>query len=377
MKLSEMQTPALILDKTRMEANIQHLKDKIGTETVLLRPHLKTCKSIEVAQHLSVKKDIPITVSTLAEAEYFLQGGFTDILYAVSIVPQKLPRVKALQKKGANITLLLDNLETAINVARIGKELETTFPCLIEIDCDGKRAGLKAEDAGLIALAQCLHEKTGSSLAGVMTHAGGSYYCKSITEIQAMAEQERTCIVRAASRIRGNDLPCPIVSMGSTPTVTFAENFEGVTEVRAGVYVFQDMMMEALGVCTTSDIAISVLATIISHKKDQNRILVDAGGFALSSDPGKKNDLGNTHFGKVCSEDACAPYKNLWIDSTNQEHGLISLDHSNLSFDNFPIGSRIRILPNHACMTAGAYDGYHVLDGGDTIATYWERCNRW
>ncbi|MEH6404297.1 MAG: alanine racemase [Sneathiella sp.] len=377
MKLGTIQTPALILDKARMEANIQRLRTILKDKPVRLRPHLKTCKSIEVAKRLTENSDSPITVSTLAEAEYFLDGGYTDILYAVSITPQKLPRVKALQIKGANITLLLDNLETALNVARIGEELETTFPCLIEIDCDGKRAGLDAEDTDLIPLAQCLHEKAGSSLAGVMTHAGGSYYCKSISEIEAMAEQERACITRAASRIQDHNLPCPVVSMGSTPTVTFAHNFEGITEVRAGVYVFQDMVMEALGVCILSDIAISVLATVISHKKDQNRILIDAGGLALSSDPGKKNTLGHSHFGQVCSEGTCTPYENLWIDSTNQEHGLISLNRTSHSFEDFPIGSRIRILPNHACMTAGAYDGYHVLDGGNTVTAYWERCNRW
>lgn len=377
MLLSDLDTPALILDKSRLETNVNRLNDKLGTDSLILRPHLKTCKSVEVAKIVMKHQNNPITVSTLAEAEYFLSAGYKDILYAVSIAPQKLRQIKALQEQGANITLLLDTVDAAVAVAETGTQLGTTFPCLIEIDCDGKRAGLDADDENLIPLAKSLHNMEGTSLAGVMTHAGGSYYCESITAIETMAEQERLSVTRAASRIREHNLPCSIVSMGSTPTVTFAKSFHGITEVRAGVYVFQDLMMEALGVCKTSDIAISVLATVISHKKDKNRILVDAGGVALSSDPGMRNSLGNSHFGQVCDEENCAPYANLWIDSTNQEHGLISLDHSPLSFENFPIGSRIRILPNHACMTASAYEGYHVTNGDTTVSAYWERCNGW
>ncbi len=135
--------------------------------------------------------------------------------------------------------------------------------------------------------------------------------------------------------------------------------------------------MEALQVCDTSQIALSVLAAVISHKRDKNRILVDAGSLALSADPGKKNAAGNIHFGQVCDARSAAPYPDLWISSTNQEHGLISLEGTNYSFDDFPVGSRIRILPNHACITAAAYPGYHVTDAEGIIIDYWERSNGW
>lgn len=377
MHFSETATPALILDRSRLQSNIDHLTNILAPHSVQLRPHFKTCKSLEIANLILKPGSGGITVSTLHEAEYFLSGGYTDILYAVSIVPQKLRHVKKLQEKGAKITLLLDNLLTAQEVSKKGLELNTVFPCLIEIDCDGKRAGLTSDAQELISIARCLHEQAGTQFEGLMSHSGGTYSCNSVESIREMAEIERLAVVHAGMRIKSEGLPCPTLSIGSTPAAYFSNNFEGITELRAGVYVFHDMVMEALQVCETSDIAISVLATVISHKKDRNRLLIDAGSLALSADPGKKNNLGNIHFGQVCALEDCKPYSNLWITSTNQEHGLISLDHTSLSFEDFPIGGQVRILPNHACITAAAYPGYHVIEEDTEISAYWERCNGW
>jgi len=372
-----LETPSLILNEQRLIANIAKMKIIAEQANIDLRPHLKTCKSLHVANRiLPPGPNSKITVSTLAEADYFLSGGYTDILYAVSIAPQKLARVKALQDAGAKIILLLDNQETAEKVATAGQRMGTSFPCLIEIDCDGKRAGLMPNDPEIIKIARLLHNTEGTSLAGVMTHAGGSYYAKDTTEIKSVAEQERTAITDAADMITATDLPCPIRSAGSTPTLTYADSFNGLTEIRAGVYVFQDMVMQALGVCSTDDIALSVLTTVISHNKAHNRILVDAGSLALSADPGKANAAGKTHFGQVCQIGTTKVIDGLFISSCNQEHGLISLDGTNYTFDDFPISSRLQILPNHACITAAAYPGYHVSTAAGGM-DYWPRCSGW
>ncbi len=377
MQLSSLNTPALLLDQARLDQNIQTMNRKIQSLSSRLRPHLKTCKSHAVAERILKPGDGGVTVSTLKEAAYFLEQGYTDILYAVSIVPAKLPQIKELQDQGAKLILLLDTAEAARLVAEVAMQLKTDFPCMIEIDCDGKRAGLKPNDDAIPYIANLLHAQEGTSLAGVMTHAGGSYYRTGEAELVAMAEQERTAITQAAQKIRAAGLACPIVSMGSTPTALFAKSLEGVTEIRAGVFVFHDLVMQALGVCNDTDIALSVLSTVISHNRPENRILIDAGGLALSADPGKKNPLGQQHYGLACDPVTCEPLDNLWVTSTNQEHGLISLDKTSLTFDDLPIGKQLRILPNHACMTAAAYSGYHVTNGGSDIVDYWERCNHW
>ena len=373
-----LETPALLLDKGILSRNIKNMAQRLSAFGVQLRPHLKTCKSLDVAERIVPPGPAaPITVSTLAEAEYFLNGGYTDILYAVSIVPSKLQHVAALQDKGAKITLILDTCVAATAMAEAAEKLQADFQCLIEIDCDGKRAGLKPDDPEILRIAEILHSAPRVQLSGVMTHAGGSYYCKTTDELTRFAEQERTAITSAAAYLRNHGHACTIVSMGSTPTVTFAQNLEGVTEVRAGVYVFQDMVMQALGVCTCEDIAISVLATVISHNPAHNRILIDAGSLALSADPGAPNHLGKSHFGQVCTADTGQVIPGLFVTSSNQEHGLLSLDDTSYNLSDFPIGSQLRILPNHACITAAAYPAYQVIDGSDTILDVWGRCNGW
>lgn len=378
MLLKEMETPALLLDKGKLDNNIAKMNDIVARHKVKLRPHLKTCKSLEVANRIfETPANASITVSTLAEAEYFLKGGYTDILYAVSITANKLRRIKALQEKGAVITVILDTLEAALILNDTAASLNMIVPVLIEVDSDGKRAGLKQNDAKLISIGQQLNQAANTELAGVMTHAGGSYYCKSIAELEAFAEQERKAITDAAKSLKDNNLPCPIVSLGSTPTVTYAKSLSGVTEVRAGVYVFQDLVMQALNVCDKPDVAISVLATVISHNVPHNRVLIDAGSLALSEDPGKLNEFGKTHFGQVCNAESQAPYPGLYVNSTNQEHGLIMLEGTDYSFSDFPIGMQLRILPNHACITAAAYSEYMVTDNDGNLIDQWGRCNGW
>ncbi len=377
--LDTIETPALILDEHRLDANIKKMRMRLSTAGVEFRPHLKTCKSLDIANRiLPPTEGSKITVSTLAEAEYFLKGGYRDILYAVSIAPNKLKRVKALQEAGANMTLLLDTLVAAKQISEAGQEMGTTFPCFIEIDCDGKRAGLKPEDTAVLEIAKRLDEASGVSLSGVMTHSGGSYYCKNIDEIYDVAEQERLAIIQAAAAIRKQGIICSVVSAGSTPTATYTRSTDSITEIRAGVYVFQDMVMQALGVCQTDDIAISVLSTVISHNSAHNRLLIDAGSLALSADPGLKNEKGQTHFGQVCEREDAKVLEGLFVSSTNQEHGLISLAGTNYSLNDFPIGSQLRILPNHACITAAAYPGYHIISSetGD-VSAYWPRHNGW
>ncbi len=377
MQLTDLSTPAVLLDQNRMQRNIAQMSEKVSGLSCKLRPHLKTCKSVAVARHIQKPGRGGVTVSTLQEAEYFAEAGYTDILYAVSMVPQKLTRAKSLQDTGIRLIFILDTMAAAVMMATKAEELGTVFPCLIEIDSDGKRAGLKPEDSLLLEIAHFLESTPGTTLEGVMTHAGGSYYCQGEVELKAMAEQERSAITTAAQKIKAAGLPCPVVSLGSTPTALFAETLEGVTEVRAGVYVFHDLVMQALGVCGFEDIALSVLTTVISHNVSENRLLIDAGSLALSSDPGKENPAGQKHFGLACDPVTCEPIDGLWVTSTNQEHGLISLDQTSRSFEDFPIGSLLRILPNHACMTAAAYSNYHVTSGGAQITDQWGRCNRW
>jgi D-serine deaminase-like pyridoxal phosphate-dependent protein len=361
-----------VVDRAPLVRNIGRMRDRLAALGVPLRPHVKTAKSAEVVRLAVDAQPGGITVSTLKEAEHFLDHGFADILYAVGIVPSKLPHVAALRRRGAELTVILDSAEMARAVAREAKALGAVFPVLIEVDTDGGRAGVEPRDPGLVEIGRILDEAPGTELRGVMTHAGLSYDCRSPEALRAHAEQERAGAVAAAEALRSAGLKAPVVSVGSTPTALFAERLDGVTEVRAGVYMFMDLVMAELGVCAEEEIALSVLATVIGHRRDRGYLLVDAGGLAMSKDLGPKRPTPG--YGSLWDAATGRPL-GLGIASTNQEHGLVPAGEAD--FDRLPIGTQVRIAPNHACMTAAAHERYHVVEGGTQVLAVWERCNGW
>lgn len=381
MKLADLQTPCLLLDEVRMDRNIARLKEQLRRRGVPLRPHLKTAKCIEVARRLMPTAAGPATVSTLREAEQFAAAGVRDLLYAVGITPAKLPRVLALRRSGVDLSVILDTPDQARAVAAASREAGDRIPALIEIDADDHRAGLRPGDPTLIEVGRLLHEG-GAQLRGVMTHAGGSYDRPGVEAFVAAAEEERAAVVDGAEALRRAGLPSPVVSVGSTPTALFARDLAGVTEVRAGVFVFQDLVMAGLGVCGIDDIALSVLGAVIGHQREKGWILTDAGWTAMSRDRGTARQSVDQGYGIVCDA-AGKPYEDLVMTSTNQEHGIIALrPGSKAKLPDLPVGSLLRILPNHACATAGQHDRYHGIRGDGVVAAtdvtaVWPRFSGW
>ncbi len=316
----DLPTPALVLDRPRLERNAARMREKVAALGVRLRPHVKTSKSIDVLRAIASGVEVPITVSTLAEARYFFANGVADILYAVGIAPVKLPEVAALIRAGCKLRIILDTADAADAVRAFVDAEGIPVETLIEIDSDGHRAGVAPGDPLLIDVG----ERLGASLAGVMTHAGASYDCRNRSEFEAMAEQERSLTVEAAERLRGAGLACPIVSVGSTPTLHYARSLEGVTEARAGVYAFGDLVQAGLGTCEIDDIAIGVLASVIGHNRQHGRVLIDAGFLALSRDRGTADLPVDWGYGAVCEPVTGRIFDGVTVSSTNQEHGIIT-----------------------------------------------------
>jgi D-serine deaminase-like pyridoxal phosphate-dependent protein len=369
----DLPTPALLLDRPRLERNAARMRDQVRSLGITLRPHVKTSKSIEVLKILADGQDVPITVSTLAEARYFFDRGITDIMYAVGIAPVKLPEVAELIRAGCRLRIILDTAEAASAVRSFADAEGVPVEVLIEIDSDGHRAGVAPTDELLIAIGRRL----GESLAGVMTHAGASYDCRTRPEFEAMAEQERDKTVEAAGRLRAAGLRCDIVSVGSTPTLHYGRSLEGVTEGRAGVYAFGDLVQAGLGTCSIDDIAIGVLGSVIGHNRHHGRVLIDAGFLALSRDRGTSDLPVDWGYGAVCDPLTGERVAGVTVSSTNQEHGILTASTGDMDFLRFPLGSRVKILPNHACATAAAYERYYVTEGSEEITGTWERVNGW
>ncbi|OUS38578.1 alanine racemase ['Osedax' symbiont bacterium Rs2_46_30_T18] len=362
--LADVDTPFLALDIDKMDKNVARLANKLNALGAAIRPHLKTVKSIDASERILANKSAGATVSTLKEAEELAAAGFNNLLYAVGIDPSKLPRVMALRRQGVDIAILLDSEHQAQAVIDACTETDIDIPVLIEIDCDGHRGGILADDPKLLQIAAILEPR--QLLRGVLNHAGESYSCDSPQDLIACAENERATAVAAAKNLHKAGFNCPMVSIGSSPTAHFSANLKGVTEVRAGVYVFFDLVMAGIGVCQIEDIALSVVTTVIGHREDKGWIMIDAGWMALSRDRGTARQKIDQGYGLVCDL-AGVPIPGLIVGDVSQEHGQISLrTDSTAQLPQLKIGTRLRILPNHACATGAQHSQYHVFSAAQS-----------
>ena len=377
--IQELETPALLLDEPTLERNLTRMREHLAHLGVALRPHVKTAKSIDVVQRSLVGQPGGITVSTLKEAEYFFEQGVTDILYGVGIAPTKLPHVIRLIQRGLKLCIVLDNVAAGEAVQKAAASAGAVIPVLIELDVDGHRSGIEPSSGLLLEVGRSLAASRNIELRGVMTHAGESYNCRSDEALRAMAERERSGAVTAARRLREAGMPAPVVSVGSTPTATFAQNLEGVTEVRAGVYMFQDLVMHGIGVCKLEDIALSVLVCVIGHQPEKGWVITDGGWMSMSRDRGTSGQPVDQGYGVVRDASGGPLRDDLIVVSANQEHGVIARrDKAPLDPKSYPVGTLLRVLPNHACATAAQHDRYHVVaNGRPEITKTWPRISGW
>jgi D-serine deaminase-like pyridoxal phosphate-dependent protein len=373
MTLDDLLTPCLVLDQRILKRNLDIMARAVSRHGVTLRPHMKTAKSIEVAR-LACGGGKPgsdpngITVSTLAEAEYFVGHGITDILYAVAITPQKLIQIAKLNATGANVMVVTDDPDVAGAIAAQDRPPRT----LIEIDTGEGRSGITADNPVLLEIAARL----GPALVGVMTHAGHSYNGRSSTDMARFAEAERLGAVRAAERLNAAGHSLSIVSVGSSPTALYAQSLAGVTEVRAGVYMFGDLFQAEIGTHSPDDIAVTVLASVIGRRPNENRLVIDAGGIALSKDRSTQAAPHDFGYGLMLDVHGRRSFGRSLVTRAYQEHGVVELDTS-IGAPLLPVGAKVRVAPNHTCMMAAAHDRYFVVEGSDSVVGIWQRVNGW
>lgn len=360
---------------------------RADTLGVRLRPHMKTAKSADVAALALAGRPSTITVSTLREAHYFAEHGFRDIVLAVGLVPQRIEEVIGLVATGVSLAVTTDMPEVAALIAEAGARAGVTIPVMIEVDAGEHRGGvpdpMSAGRDRLLAVGRAIGSGSGAEVRGILAHAGHTYGCSDAEGIADIAEAERATAVGAATLLREAGFACPEVSVGSTPGALFARNLSGVTEMRPGVYMFMDLFQSGVGCCAPGDIALSVLSTVMNHRPESGTAHIDAGGLALSKDRSTGSQPLDLGFGLVTDVKG-APFPNLIVQAVHQEHGRLgTLDGAGrVPLEVLPVGERVRILPNHACMTAAAYERYAVVDGTELggeqpVLAFWERVNGW
>jgi D-serine deaminase-like pyridoxal phosphate-dependent protein len=369
-------TPALVLDRGKLKSNCDRMTNRCRALGVRLRPHMKTLKSIDAARYALGTAHGGIAVATLNEAEYFAHRGLTDIQYAVCISPDKLPRAADILHRAPGFSFFVDCVQVAQRVVEFAQLHGAPLRVWLEIDSGEHRTGVDPEDPLMLEIARVLRHPA-VEFEGVATHAGHSYRASGPEQLREVAERERLVVTMAAEKLRAAGVAVAGVSAGSTPTAMYLASAEGMTEVRAGVYMAGDLFQVAMGSLSLEDVAVTVLATVISQNRRQNRIVIDAGGLALSKDRSTAASPGpDMGYGLVLDVLGRPVASGLTIVDVHQEHGEIR-SNSSLPLERLPIGSKVRIVPNHICMTAAMYGHYTVVEGSDTIVGLWERTNGW
>ncbi len=368
----ELNTPAFLVDRAIVQQNCISMRNKAQRSKVVFRPHVKTHKTIEVARMQVGDSSGPITVSTLAEAEFFAQHGFDDITYAVPISPAKFDRAAALARCIQRLNLLLDNAETLHALQNFHAADGIVFDVFLKVDSGYHRAGVDPDSPESVRLAVDLATSPAVRFRGLLTHAGHSYNSKNPEEIRKTASQEKESLTRLRAQIPHPGAANLVRSIGSTPTASVVDEFTDTDEVRPGNYVFYDVFQARIGACTLSQCAVSVLATVIGNYPHHGHLLVDAGALALSKDPGPDHIDCECGFGIVCDLNL----KNLPMKliGLSQEHGKIQAEPSVLQ--HYPVGTRLRIVPNHSCLTAAMYDSYQVVEEG-CVCGQWKPVRGW
>lgn len=368
--LTETPTPAFLVDRPVVQRNCDAMRAKARDSGVTFRPHVKTHKTIEIGRMQHGGATGPITVSTLAEAEYFASDGFRDITYAVPIAttPDKLERAADLGAHIDRLSLVIDS-ETALRaLEEYARAHGVTFDVFLKVDCGYHRAGVDPESPDSVRLALATAGSDGVRFQGLLTHAGHSYHARDAQEIRRIAAEEAACLTRFRALLAGEGVEDAWRSVGSTPTASVVERFSECDEVRPGNYVFFDAFQSTIGSCRLEDVAVSVLTTVVGSYPERDTLIVDAGALAMSKDAGPDHIDPQFGYGIVCDLDL-RPLP-MRLAALSQEHGRI------VARTHVPVGTRLRIIPNHSCLTAAMHETYHIVDRG-RVVDQWRPVRGW
>lgn len=367
--INDLRTPSFLIDQPQLKKNAQTMIDRAKSLGIRLRPHVKTHKTIEAARYQLGNEFNGITVSTVAEAEYYSRHGFDDITYAFPITADKLPECAEIAGGIRHFNLLLDNEQTLHNLEKFAESNGILFSVYLAVDSGNQREGVQPDQSEAIRLARALYDSEHIDFRGIIAHAGQSYHCSNIDEIKIAAENERKIMDGFARKLRAEGIACPDVSVGATPTCMHAVNMEGITEMRPGNYIFFDKFQVDIGTCDITDCAAMVLCRVVGHYPVYNQMIIDAGALAFSKDPGADHIQKEITYGYILD------HPELSITGLSQEHGIIRSKEP-IHFEKFPIGSLLKIIPNHSCLTAALFPDYYIIEN-DRIVDQWQPVRGW
>lgn len=328
--LSRIVTPMPVIDEDRLAANIVRAQSYMTAHGLAFRPHIKTHKIPAVARAQVAAGATGINCQKLTEAEVFADAGFQDILITYNILgPARLTRLKALNDRVATLRVVADS---AVTVAGLAAAFAGAKPLRLLIECDtgGGRVGVQSPEAA-VALAEIIAAAPGLRFDGLLTYpaVGG-------------AERVEGFLSSAMQLLSAKGIDCPVRSNGGSPDLWKAHLVPSATEHRAGTYVYNDRSMVRAGECTAQDLAMHVLATVVS-RPTPHRAVLDAGSKALTSDL-----LGFPDHGEIDGLPGAR------ITSLSEEHAVVDLSACTAPLPG--VGDMVRVIPNHTCVVSNLFD---------------------
>lgn len=356
MRLEDVPTPALLLELSVLEANLQRMAKRARSLGVALRPHIKTHKCPQIAKRQLALGACGITVSTLHEADRFANEGFSDQTWAFPLIPSRMLELAAICGR-IRLGVVVDSVEAVEALA----EGAIRAPVWLKVDCGYHRAGVDPRGPTAEQAARTVQASAGLTFAGILSHSGNAYAATSPEEVRAIGDEERCVMTDLAQRLRAAGIVVPGVSVGSTPTMSQVASLKGVTEVRPGNYALYDRTQAWLGSCGYGDCAATVMTTVVSSQPGASHCVVDAGALALSVDrgpgsaPPSMGDIYEDYAEGRLSADSR-------LVTLSQEHGIVGR--------RYPRGTRLRVLPNHSCLTVANFGSYWVTNS-DRVVGRW------
>jgi len=359
MHLTDLETPAVLIESSRLTRNLDRMQAAVTAQGRRLRPHAKTHKSPLVAGMQIARGAVGICCAKLGEAEVFADAGVADIRVPYPLNPVNADRVLALANR-ITFSFIVDDVGVARAWSDIARRAGRRLDVLIKVDVGFHRCGIDPGATDAPSLVREIAGLPGLRFMGLLSHAGHAYGASSDAEVEAIACAEARVLRGLASR---SEVACEELSVGATPTARFSIHQEGVTELRPGNYAYYDRMQVAVGSAGWDDCALTVLARVVSRPA-ADRIIFDSGSKTLTSDAAKGR--GNTAGHGAVLEDVhgSRPDDSLLVERLSEEHATVRNANG---ASRLAIGDLVRIIPNHSCVVSNMVDTAWLVDGDAVV----------
>jgi D-serine deaminase-like pyridoxal phosphate-dependent protein len=359
MHIADLQTPAVLVESSRLTRNLSRMQSAVNARGIRLRPHAKTHKSPVVARMQIERGAIGICCAKLGEAEVFADAGFTDIRLPYPLNPVNADRVFALADRVA-LSFIVDDPAVAqawsMHAAVLGRRLDV----LVKVDVGFHRCGIDPESPAAAGTVRAIASMPGLNFRGLLSHAGNGYGAGSEADARAVAAREAQILRDLAS---ASGVPCEEISVGATPTARFSVEELGITEMRPGNYAYFDRTQVALGSAGWGDCALTVLARVVSRPA-RDRVILDSGSKTLTND-GARGFTAMPGYGAVLRDIAGAePDPSLLIERLSEEHATVRVTDGESSLRT---GALVRLVPNHSCVVSNLVDRVWLVDGENVV----------